>query len=75
MRESTTYQYILDEGRAEGRAEEARRFLLRLGRIQLGQPDSATEAALQAINDAERLERMGERLLRVQSWQEVLDTP
>ena len=45
MRESTTYQAILDEGRAEGQAAEARKLLLRLGRKHLGEPDAAVEAA------------------------------
>ena len=75
MRESTAYQFILDEGRAEGRAEEARRILLRLGRKQLGAADEATEAALQAVSDLDRLERLSERLLEVSTWQELLATP
>jgi hypothetical protein len=71
MRDSTTYQFILDEGRAE----EARRFLFLQGRAKFGSPDAAAETALQGINDLERLEQMGERLLTAASWQELLAEP
>ena len=74
MRESPGYRDILDEGRAEGRAEEARRILLRLGTRRLGSPDAATTAALGALADVERLERMSERLLDATTWAEVLAT-
>jgi predicted transposase YdaD len=75
MRESSTYQYILDEGRAEGSTQEARRILLRVGRKRFGGADEAVQAALQAIADLERLERMSERLLDVTTWGELLETP
>lgn len=86
MRESTAYQAILDEGRAEGeikgraegeikgRAEEARRLLLRLGRKRWGDPDPAIEATVRAITDVERLELLAERISEVASWQELLRT-
>jgi hypothetical protein len=70
MRESTTYQAILDEGRED----EARKLLLRQGRRKFGQPEPAVEAALQAIGDLARLERMSERLLDVTTWDELLAT-
>jgi predicted transposase YdaD len=87
MRDSTTYQAILDEGRAEGeirgraegeikgRAEEARRLLLRLGRKHLGDPEQAVEAAVRAITDVERLELLAERITEVSSWLDLLRTP
>jgi predicted transposase YdaD len=78
MRESSGYQLILDEGREEGRAQgalrEAKKLLLRLGRCKLGPPEPATEAAVQAIDDLDRLERMGERLFAVTTWQDLLAT-
>jgi hypothetical protein len=70
MRESTTYQYILDEGRIE----EARAMLLRQGRIRFGPPGEQAEAVLAGISDLDRLRRMGERLVQAGTWQEVLDT-
>jgi hypothetical protein len=71
MRESTTYQFILDEGRAEG----SQRVLLRQGRKRFGEPDAATQALLRAVTDLDRLDRMAERILEVSSWQELLQTP
>jgi predicted transposase YdaD len=71
MRDSTTYQAILDEGRAE----EVRKLLLRWGRKRLGEPNAAIEAAVQAITDLERLELLAERVHEVASWQELLQTP
>jgi hypothetical protein len=71
MHESTTYQYILDEGRTD----EARKILLRQGRKRFGPATAQVEAAIQALTDLDRLERLSERLLDVTSWQELLDTP
>ena len=79
MRESWAYREILDEGRAEGeargRAEEARRVLLRLGSRRLGQPDATASEALAELADVERIERMIDRALDAPSWDEVLATP
>ncbi|MCI0463752.1 MAG: hypothetical protein L0Z62_43000 [Gemmataceae bacterium] len=75
MRESSTYQAILEEGRTEGRAEEARRILLRLARARLGEPGTAVETSLQGITDPERLERMIDRCHETSSWQDLLQTP
>jgi hypothetical protein len=71
MHESTAYDMILDEGRVEGEI----RPLLRQGRKRFGPPDPPTESALKATKDLERLERMGEAVLTVNSWQELLATP
>jgi predicted transposase YdaD len=67
MEESSTYQAVL--------SKEARRILLRMGRKRFGPPDEATTAAIQAIEDVNRLEELSERLLDVSSWQELLATP
>ena len=71
MKESTTYQKILREGRQEGREEgriaEARRFLIVLGTERFGEPDEAGFAALEAIQSVERLEALGRRLITVES--------
>jgi hypothetical protein len=79
MRDSTAYQMILDEGRAEGltrgRSEEARKLLLLFGRKHLGEPGATVLAAVQAITDLGRLELLAERLTEVKSWQDLLQTP
>jgi hypothetical protein len=74
MRESTTYQAILDEGREEGALREARKLLLRLGGRRIGTPSPDVETALQAITDLDHLERMSDRLLDVTTWQDLLAT-
>jgi predicted transposase YdaD len=70
MRESSGYQYILEEGRIEA----LREMLLAQGRERFGAPDATIQAALSGLNDLERLRRMGIRMLRVNSWQELLRT-
>ena len=68
MEESTTYQYII----SQGRIREAKQILLILGRIRFGPPDAQVSAAIEAIDDIERLENLNARLLTVSSWQELL---
>ena len=88
MEESVTYQAIkakgraegLDEGRQEGRQEgqnigratEARSLVLRLGRKRLGDPAPATLDTLEGITGIEALENLAERLLEVETWDELL---
>jgi hypothetical protein len=55
MRESTTYQAILREGRITGE----QKLLLRLGTKRFGEPDATTVAAIEAIQDIDRLEALG----------------
>lgn len=71
MRESSTYQAILEEG-AIG---EAQGMILLQGRDKFGSPSEAITAALRTITDLERLRRMGRRILIVSSWNELLATP
>jgi hypothetical protein len=73
MRESTTYQAILREGRAEGE----QRLLLLLGIQRFGEPDDATVIAIEAIRDIDRLEALAKRILDpdTQTWDELLRTP
>ena len=74
MRESVTYQMILDEGRVEGRVEAKQSTLLLLGRKRFGEPDEATREVLRSIQDLDRLDRLSERLLDASGWQELLQT-
>jgi hypothetical protein len=67
MKESSTYQAIL----AEGRAEEARR-LLHLGGKRFGSPSAQTRTALEGIDSVERLEQLTERLLDASGWDELI---
>ena len=71
MEESSTYQFLL----AKGALKEAKKLLLVQGRNRFGPPDGTIVAAIDAITDLERLEQLGERLLDVSSWQELLAAP
>jgi predicted transposase YdaD len=80
MKESSTYQAILAEGRTEGRAEgrvegraeEARRLLRLLGDRRFGPPDARNRAAIESLTSVERLEQLTERLLEASGWDELL---
>lgn len=80
MEDSTTYQAIIRrgrdegkiEGRVEGRLEEARAIIARLGQARFGTPTSDMEAVLAGISSVERLEQLAERLLQVESWDDLL---
>ena len=76
MRESTTYQAILREGRQEGKVEGEQELLLRQGTKRFGEPDATTIAALEAIQDIDRLGVLGERILdpNIQDWNDLLRT-
>jgi hypothetical protein len=76
MKESVTYQAILEEGEAigeaKGKAEEARKVLQLLGREQFGEPSAKVAALLDAVTDLGRLEALMIRLLHVKTWDELL---
>jgi hypothetical protein len=71
MEESVTYQAIL----RKGRTQEAQAMLLRVGSEKLGEPDEQSRAAVEAIQDTERLEGLAVRVLRSSSWEELLAQP
>lgn len=68
MQESDTFQAILDEGRLD----QARKMVLRLGRKTLGPPPDDVVTTVQGIEDLERLERLIESYNDVSTWQELL---
>ncbi len=72
MRESTTYQAIIAEGEALGRAEEARRLLLLVGERHLGAPDQAARVAVGALTDVERVEDLVARAHEAEDWRQLL---
>ncbi len=72
MRESSTIQAFIEEGRVKGLAEEARRFILRMGRTRFGVAGDTVVSRLDSISDLEKLEQLGERLLIVSSWDQLL---
>lgn len=84
MRESITYQEILNEGRAEGLAigreegreeghiGEARRILLRQGAKQLGLPTAQDEKRVRQIESLTALEFLLDRVFDVETWVDLL---
>jgi hypothetical protein len=76
MRESSTYQAILEEGRTEGRTEgavaEAKKVLRLQGDQAFGPPDAATAAAIERLGDLTRLEDLLGRVRTAGSWRELL---
>jgi predicted transposase YdaD len=82
MRESVTYQIILEEGREEGREQgerlgrlrEARDVILRLGTQRLGQPSANVATTLDAIEDLSLLNRMIDAVLTARSWDDIVST-
>ena len=79
MRESSAYEMILDEGRAEGldrgRVLEARAIILRQGRKRFGSPAKRSTPLFKQCSGFERLERMTDRLNDAADWQDLLATP
>jgi hypothetical protein len=75
MKESSTYQAILEEGRTEGAVAEARKLLRAAGERSFGPLDARTTAAINRIEDLARLEQLFDRLPTVGSWQELLSQP
>lgn len=68
MRDSSTYQAILEEGAVQ----QAQKMLVRQGSIRFGKPDRKTLAAIEAVGDLGRLDYLAERILQVDSWKELL---
>lgn len=71
LRDSAAYELIVEEGRTEALLE----ILLQIGGGRFGPPAAEVQASLNAIDDADRLYRMSARVLDVENWQELLDTP
>jgi hypothetical protein len=70
LEDSTTYQFILNKGQAK----EAQKLLLRFAEKRFGSTPSAAEAAILAISDLDRLERMADRVNEATNWEELLAT-
>jgi len=75
MKESVTFQAILEEGRREGKLQEARDLLITVGRKRLGSPSASYVKRIKRIKDRLRLEELLVRLNDVESWRELLAAP
>jgi hypothetical protein len=72
MRESSTYQAILEEGQLEGALIEARKILLDLGTRLLGDPGAAVKKKIDDIPHLDVVENLLKRIPDVASWQQLL---
>ena len=68
MRESSTYQLILEEGAVA----QLRETLLKQGKARFGTPTAEQANKIKAIDDLARLDRLAVRLLKVNTWDELL---
>ena len=79
MKESSTYQAIVEEGRAVGLAlgavAEARKLLRLLGDDAFGPPDSRTAAAIDGLNDLTQSEELLKRVRTADGWRDLLGLP
>ena len=85
MRESTTYQALINEGknegrvegraegRVEGRVESRTEDVLRLGTRRLGKPPQKTRALILSIRDESRLNELFDRAIDASSWNEIVN--
>ena len=74
MRESSTFQAIQAEARAETIARW-RASLRKAGEKRFGVLSKKNENILNAIDDVDRLDRAYQRMLEAISWDDLLDTP
>jgi predicted transposase YdaD len=68
MKESVTYQAILEEGREKG----LRRAVLLQASQRFGPPDDADRGRLEAVTGEARLEALAARVLTAESWDDLL---
>jgi hypothetical protein len=71
LMDSKPFRELVESSRAEGRAEEARRMLVRIGESRLGPVPASVQASLTSISDIEELERLAIRVSAVQSWNDL----
>ncbi len=75
MRESSTIQAFIEEGRQKGREEgsagEARKIILLQGPMRFGAADDEVKIRLDEIQDLGQLEDMIKRILIASSWDDL----
>ncbi len=70
LEDSTTYQGIMRRGALRGRQDT----LLEQAQERFGPPTPQAEAALRAITDTPRLQRMGRHVFHAAGWDDLLAT-
>jgi hypothetical protein len=75
VKESTTYQAILEEGRQEGHLAEVREDICLVGEQKFNSPvPTSVRTTLAGIRDLEQLQQLLPRILDVASWGELMAT-
>ena len=77
MKESVTYQAIVEEGVAKGIAKGelrgARRIIFHQGEQRFAQPpDASARSRIESIESLDVLEHLSDRIFQVHSWEELL---
>jgi len=72
MKESSTYQAILEEGESQGVLIGERKALLLVGTRRFGPPEAQIQAAIERIDSITKLEQMTDQLLDATDWDELL---
>jgi predicted transposase YdaD len=72
MRDSVTYQEILEEGEARGELRGERHALFHLGERRLGDASQRVKDTVNAIASSEQLLSLLERVAAVETWDELL---
>jgi hypothetical protein len=79
MKESSTYQMIVEEGRRETHgaalAAQTRKLVLIQGSDRFGAPDERSRQALEEIADLDQLEQLARRVLKAKGWADLLELP
>jgi hypothetical protein len=78
IEESSVARDLIDKGIAQGMAQGLaieRRLILNQGRARFGPPSQEVLAIFEGIDDPDRLEALGMRLLVVSTWDELLAEP
>lgn len=75
MEESVTYQAIMAKGEQKGELREAKRLLLLMGRQRFGPPNAVTRAAIEEIQEREKIEDCMLRLREAADWGDLLEAP
>lgn len=73
MKESTTYQMIVEEGIDQGRLAGLRDAVRLVGMEKFGEPDPEILDRLERIRTRERLEEKSRRIVNAKSWEELMD--
>lgn len=71
-RETKLCQVMFEEGEEHGVLRKAREMILMLGTVKFGPPTDAQKQKLESIRVEDRLDRLGLRLLKVDSWDALL---